>query len=1086
MNSLAALRNWTHLYRQLMWGTAQPFFVWQYALAALIASVGLSSIVYGSFNPPSTYTQLIVGNTTWTAANKLHDYVGLLFFVISTLVMYLSIHCIAANVHRADVRAEYELRDTMSIAGIPAVFWFACLFMTRNSQLDLLLFSAAAILYLFVLTVVMLWAGPQAIQVPWIHSIRAMMLLALFTSFSGLALGSALSRLPAAWSIDIFRMSANGSLVSALIGSGAGVAVVVLSGKEPAQLKRIVCKGLTWSQGLLPLLYFILIPMPWQETGKYYGYPVSFALGVLLTGIIVCSYRDLWKRAREPHTDFTAVISPWTILAILYFLRTPDVPASFIHPDDYHFGEFLLPWWLLKDFGYLPMWDYVPARGLMNYLPGVINDIFFAGTAATFPAANALLSLLYLLIGFLVFVRYTGILYAAIAFFLMPLANTISEIDVVSTLALCFLCGEYLKDNSIVWLWRYLFVTVALILFAPGQGGLFALALTPLVLLSAIRTIKLTPFLALRKHVLLLAGLVAVFALSPLYRVLLGAIRYGLEQSSVNSVANGSAWDSGFGFMAQYNPFLWELARASWIFVAIIAGIAVWSAAFRSDDQRDVKTMVFGTVIMLLAILYIPRAAARIDPNGISRLGVATAWFNSLLLLLLARHWIQPRVRVSVLVAITFWCGILWPYLNLTETTLKTGVFGPKFNQEITLHTLLAKPANVAKVDPQTRLDFADYGFGAMGVGENDPANTEKKDRLVRIGKVLTAVLQPGETYLDLTNRNAQYYYLGFPPPIEVGAVYNLVNQQQQIRAIERLERIRPPLVLASADNILHDGGPVPLRSHLLYRYVVERYVPIVVDDVIWLVLRDRLAKIESLSRPRLPFRAAPEGFKPELYLAANPDLAKSGVDPLGHFLQYGQYEGRKLSPDASPLPKTFNPETQGPLSLLNQAFHPVNLQRIPYSWGRSVESLQTELTEIAVLDMAMATVQGLSRSQQQGFQCESAGPSIGFNLEMLSLSGRQAGLLRIEFGSFSPAGMGKAEVIWRSVPEQKPGDSQGIYFTLDSGVLLIPLDAAPGWLLSRQVKSLTIRFPDMPVGAKFHIGDIRLLQRTAASKLGL
>jgi len=43
------------------------------------------------------------------------------------------------------------------------------------------------------------------------------------------------------------------------------------------------------------------------------------------------------------------------------------------------------------------------------------------------------------------------------------------------------------------------------------------------------------------------------------------------------------------------------------------------------------------------------------------------------------------------------------------------------------------------------------------------------------------------------------------------------------------------------------------------------------------------------------------QGFNPSAYLAANPDVAASGMDPLQHWLRFGQAEQRPLSPDQSP-----------------------------------------------------------------------------------------------------------------------------------------------------------------------------------------
>lgn len=38
--------------------------------------------------------------------------------------------------------------------------------------------------------------------------------------------------------------------------------------------------------------------------------------------------------------------------------------------------------------------------------------------------------------------------------------------------------------------------------------------------------------------------------------------------------------------------------------------------------------------------------------------------------------------------------------------------------------------------------------------------------------------------------------------------------------------------------------------------------------------------------------------FNPRAYLAANPDVAQSGMNPYEHYLRFGRYEGRKLQPE--------------------------------------------------------------------------------------------------------------------------------------------------------------------------------------------
>jgi 2-polyprenyl-3-methyl-5-hydroxy-6-metoxy-1,4-benzoquinol methylase len=57
-------------------------------------------------------------------------------------------------------------------------------------------------------------------------------------------------------------------------------------------------------------------------------------------------------------------------------------------------------------------------------------------------------------------------------------------------------------------------------------------------------------------------------------------------------------------------------------------------------------------------------------------------------------------------------------------------------------------------------------------------------------------------------------------------------------------------------------------------------------------VLQKPMREVKNPYDPRLPV-----GFIPELYLLANPDVAKAGKDPIDHYLTFGKQEGRKFRP---------------------------------------------------------------------------------------------------------------------------------------------------------------------------------------------
>lgn len=54
---------------------------------------------------------------------------------------------------------------------------------------------------------------------------------------------------------------------------------------------------------------------------------------------------------------------------------------------------------------------------------------------------------------------------------------------------------------------------------------------------------------------------------------------------------------------------------------------------------------------------------------------------------------------------------------------------------------------------------------------------------------------------------------------------------------------------------------------------------------------------VERLKRGRPVYMAPPEDFDPETYLALNPDVKAAKVDPVQHFISFGQHEGRRYKP---------------------------------------------------------------------------------------------------------------------------------------------------------------------------------------------
>ncbi|WP_316893512.1 hypothetical protein, partial [Ralstonia mannitolilytica] len=127
-------------------------------------------------------------------------------------------------------------------------------------------------------------------------------------------------------------------------------------------------------------------------------------------------------------------------------------------------------------------------------------------------------------------------------------------------------------------------------------------------------------------------------------------------------------------------------------------------------------------------------------------------------------------------------------------------------------------------------------------------------NRINRLNKLLELRLAANETYLDLTSRNAHYFYLNRSPAMPVTAPYNLTPPTQQRRAVDALSVSPPKLALLQADNIVHDGGGLALRNPYLYRFVMDNYVPRMEGGFIVGYLKSEVAEsIIKCNTPDLP-----------------------------------------------------------------------------------------------------------------------------------------------------------------------------------------------------------------------------------------
>lgn len=1009
-------KEWYYQFQEIS-NSTKAYQAWEYILLSALLSCGFGFIAR-DLPESQSYPQLTVGNITWSAASKDQDYALLLGIVFGFFGAYIFIQWLSSLIWRNNGESsEKAFRSLCALATIPAFMWLGGLFISKDENFGLLLFSSELTLFVLFFSIVVAFRKLSfASEKEYTNYLGINILILLNAFFGGIALELAYASVNPQLSEIVSAQDC------ALYSTGAALLALLGVWLQPRlsleRIHRPLILLLLLAQVFIPLCFLTLLAICKQGFPKEFCVvSVKSSFYFLVGGLIVVAYLDLaWRFKNYFHHKKPALfsaISPFCLIAILLFVKLRPFRLGFALTDDYHAGEYLLPWWLWKNFNYLPFQDYTPARGLINYVPGFLADIFFDGTATAHIAAFDIMAVTYLIVGFLAIARLIGVLPSFMVFLLMPLANGIAEIDLIVTLGLCFLCLLFLKRRYTSWLLSWVAVGTVLLLFAPGQAGLLLVATTPLALVAAYQALRYHPQRLLVQLGISCLVAIVLAVVTPIDEMLFGAIRYGAEQSKLNSISYGISWSASDGSSPNINQLLWEVIRASWLIVAITAGVFTWQALFKKNQEQRRRVIVFALPITILLVLFIVRAAGRIDPGFLSRLGIASLW-----------SW-------SLLLPILLWC-VLDEHrkpLGWVVTVFASSLLA--FNSDLPASTDYILEKSASKLpQPAITVDSKQIGLPNLGVEILEPEHIE---RLRSIQRVLSYGLDSKETYLDLTNRTAHYFYLGYAPPVADGAFYNLVTDGQQLRAVQKLLQAPPPIALISADNTYADEVPPSLRSHLIYRFLVERYTPVKIDKFVYLVRPDRLPRFQEIANKNS-----------------------------------GKFLGNKI--------QIFDQSSK--LSLLDEVFSKKNLLFLPVAWGRSFDSLKPQLQLVRSIDKSTRHLLDVVESgKRYHYQVTGQNPTISFSLENLNLSGRDAGILGLDFACSPRHTPQSFEVTWQS-PSLSPDQKTTVQFDAKKGRLLVPLDAVPSWLLATKISQLQLKLLAPNACRDFSITNVQLFQR--------
>lgn len=596
-------------------------------------------------------------------------------------------------------------------------------------------------------------------------------------------------------------------------------------------------------QVLVPLVLLLFFTMVLSKNGVTTDNLVPFRarlIGCLLAfGGVVLNIR-IFLRCSSGREENNRILMPSVVSAAAFL--TYNVP-QLKQIDFFHTGELLLAWQQIFEKGQFPYTGFAWARGWSDALPGLLNSLLLGGTFATFDLAFNLMGMVIAGLAAFLLCRSVGTLWGLVLSSLGAQMGMFKWFLFLPVLLL--LADSALLKRPLRWLSLWFVLSVIHCLFQATAGLALTLGTMPIALWMAAAAWQRGDFAdCWRKQrnsfiLTLLALLCFAAAVAPM---LAGFVTYVREQGVVNEIANGTvllramripAW---FRWESQLN---WELFRIGGWMVAIVL---FWYLLFRERMGKRLperltipdEATVIGVAGILSTIVFIPYSMGRIDSGGLSRTGAVSLFALGILLPLMLVHSGRIRTRTG-----TILCGLLMgvglvPFQINPAKLSRQAVEGVKV------------PAEAVWFDgAANRLPK----IGSMFV----PA--DQLSMITGFKRVVDVVVMPEETYYDLTNHLALYYYLDKKVTSVYAGFYIVTSEELQRRVIAELEKSPPPIVLAGPARPF-GSGLASLRCYRVYRWFLQNgYLPHIENGLGYLVRKDRyplLHQSEASSAVRL------------------------------------------------------------------------------------------------------------------------------------------------------------------------------------------------------------------------------------------
>jgi len=788
-----------------------PVALFVIAMALLVAG-SVTSFIALHDHPIQQYRDIVVGSITLADADKSSDF-KYLFIFLALLVLFGIAGAEATRYIRR--KAEKRTREGLVVAVVACmvVAVFAAL---PHPWLWGSLAAAGAVL------LASLRRDP--LDKDYLRASGFSLTLLILAYFAGQGLLAAIGR----WaSADTeLRLSKLPEL-----SLGLGIVFVLTSlvrSRDGSHLLSLLAAGILCTELLVPLCYLIFLPARLPTSDGAFVLPYTFWLPLALGILIAAAWWQVgelslaWKRSASSFS-LDSILSPLSAAAVATYLAMFTQQLPFLSDDHFQVGEQLLPWQQLLHFHSIPYITFAPIHGLNSYLYGLFASVFFDGTAASFPESQRCLFGIAILLSVCVARPICGVLLAVLCAMPLPFAG---DRNLFIAAAIFVLVNPRLLSQRRKWLLACIAVCAVSIWYnAPAGAALVACAALPAayVAVAVIREHRPIPR---RYYFAAAAALIVCVAMFPVIR---GWLWFVTDNAGTNLVAHGIAFrDSlgdvhGHGLMALLHSTTarWAFFLEAWILVSAWGFYLLYRQLGNPASERRFAGGLAAWFIALFPVAFSSYSFVRIDPGIVSRPGLITVLLVATILPVLSHRLLPPFKSLPFALIGLAIISVAYPG---QLTGLVTGLTHRS--------ATLLSPTNPS----QFLVDGRDVGLPEIG---RLNAHLSTIDEIRRLKHALSLLLGPDDTYFDLTNRQAYYYYLDLPIP-QLYVPYVAVSEKMQERMLRQWKADPSPVVLVSPATVL-DSGPASLRCYRIYREMVLNYSPLKLDEFTFLVNPKRL-----------------------------------------------------------------------------------------------------------------------------------------------------------------------------------------------------------------------------------------------------